>query len=160
MNIPKEIKAIEVYYDGKCAMCCTFQEWVMRQKRSFAVEFVPYQSDRAEEIFPGVAELDPDRDMIVRTNDGEIFRGAEGWVLCMLSCQSYQKWAKRLASPGLLPVAKKTCNLIAAKRLGISKILFRKKDKALADAVRDVSQDDCGGSCQLDHPEDAPDGLL
>ena len=160
MNIPKEIKSIEVYYDGRCAMCCTFQEWVMRLKRSFGVEFVAYQSARAEEIFPGVGELDPDRDMIVRTNEGEIFRGAEGWVLCMLSCGSYEKWANRLASPGLLPVAKKTCNLIAANRLGISKILFRKKDKALADAVCDEPQGDCGGSCQLDHPEDVPDGFL
>jgi len=160
MNIPPDIKKIEVYYDGRCAMCCTFQEWVSQQNRAFEVEFVPYQSERAEELFAGVREMDPDRDMIVRTDQGKIFRGAEGWVLCMLSCQSYERWARRLASPQLLPVARKTCNLIAANRLGISKVLFRKKDKALADAVHEMPQQKCDGSCQLDHPEDSPDGVI
>lgn len=160
MNIPNDIKKIEVYYDGRCGMCCTFQEWVSRQQRAFEVEFVPYQSERAGVLFPGVRELDPDRDMIVRTDRGDIFRGAEGWVLCMLSCQSYEKWAKRLASLRLLPVARKTCNLIAANRLGISKVLFRKKDRALADAVHEMPQQPCEGRCHIDPPKDAPDGLL
>lgn len=160
MNIPPNIKKIEVYYDGRCAMCSTFQEWVSQQHRAFEVEFVPYQSERAEELFAGVLEMDPDRDMIVRTDQGDIFRGAEGWVLCMLSCQSYETWAKRLASPQLLPVARKTCNLIAANRLSISKVLFRKKDRALADAVHEMPQPSCEESCRVDSPKNSPDGLI
>jgi len=79
MNIPDTIQSIEVYYDGRCAMCCRFHEWVNRQPRAFAVTFVAYQSPRAENLFPGVTGMDPDLDMIVRTERGDIFRGAEGW---------------------------------------------------------------------------------
>ncbi len=65
MKIPENIRHIEVYYDGRCGMCCTFHEWVNRQPRAFAVRFAPYQSALAEEWFPGVRALGPEREMIV-----------------------------------------------------------------------------------------------
>lgn len=160
MKIPETINEIEVYYDGHCAMCCTFHEWLNRQARTFPVNFLAYQSPQAEIIFPGVTKLDPELEMIVRTDQGEIFKGAEGWVLCLLSCKSYQGIARRLAAPRLLPVAKKTCNLIASNRIGISKIFFSKKDKALAHALHEMPNPHCQTSCENIRDQDIPDGLL
>jgi predicted DCC family thiol-disulfide oxidoreductase YuxK len=160
MKIPENIQHIEVYYDGRCGMCCSFHEWVNEQQRAFAVRFVAYQSPRAEEWFPGVNELEPDREMVVRTDDGTVYRGAEGWVLCLLSCMRYQGVARRLVSPVLMPVAKKTCYALAARRRGLSKIFFRNKDREVAVELHRISGLGCEGECQLATRGDIPDGLI
>ena len=155
MKIPTNIQYIEVYYDGRCGMCCTFHEWVNQQKRAFPVRFIAYQDPMAEEWFPGVNTLEPEREMIVRTGDQQLYRGAEGWVLCLLSCARYQAIARRIASPTLLPFAEKTCHALAARRHKLSKIFFRKKDREVAEELHRMPDEDCAGSCA-----NIPDGLF
>ncbi|MCP5536412.1 MAG: DUF393 domain-containing protein [Akkermansiaceae bacterium] len=155
MKIPNNIQHIEVYYDGRCGMCCTFHEWVNKQERAYPVYFVPYQSARAEEWFPGVNQLEPEREMIVRTDDGSLYRAAEGWVLCLLSCRKFQGVARRLTSPVLMPVAEKTCHALAARRHGLSKIFFRKKDREVAAELHRMPSEECAGTCS-----NIPDGLI
>ena len=121
MKIPQNIKMIEVYYDGRCGLCCTFQEWLQRQKHQFTVRTVAYQSAQAEEWFPRLRALDPGRSLMVRTDTGALFRGAEGWVMCLLACDRYQLWARQLAHPQCLPLTEKVCHLLAAKRYELSK---------------------------------------
>jgi predicted DCC family thiol-disulfide oxidoreductase YuxK len=138
MNLPMQVKGIEVFYDGRCGMCCTFHEWVSRQERAYEVRFVPYQDERAERIFPGIGMLDPAREMIVRTAEGDLYRGAEAWVFCLYSCVSYRNVARRLASRGMLPVAKRACALLAANRHGLSKIFFRRKDREVRERLHEI----------------------
>lgn len=155
MKIPNNIQHIEVYYDGRCGMCCTFHEWVNKQPRAFNVRFVPYQSPLAEEWFPGVNALEPEREMIVRTDTGELYRAAEGWVLCLLSCEKYQAIARRMASPALLPFAEKACHALAARRHKLSKIFFRKKDREVAETLHHMPGGECAGTCG-----NIPDGVI
>lgn len=129
MNLPLQVKGIEVFYDGRCGMCCTFAEWIGGQERAFAVKFVPYQAEEAGEVLPGIEALDPAREMVLRVDGENIYRGAEAWVYCLYSCVSYRKLARRLAGPRMLPVAKKVCVALAANRHGLSKIFFRRKDR-------------------------------
>lgn len=168
MKLPENIQSLEIHYDGRCAICCTFHEWLSRQPRAFPVRFLAYQSDESERVFPGVGSLDPDRDLIVRTDEGEVYRGEEAWVLCLLSCRDYQAWARRLASPKLLPLAKKMCSLIASNRLTLSKLFFKKKNEDLAKAIHKMPEQECGGGCPIEGARghrremkrDIPDGLL
>lgn len=155
MKIPNNIQYIEVYYDGRCGMCCTFHEWVYAQKRAYPVRFIAYQDPQAEEWFPGVNELEPEREMIVRTQDHKLYRGAEGWVLCLLSCEKYRGIARRIASPALLPFAEKTCHALAARRHKLSKIFFRKKDNEVAAELHRMPAEECVGTCS-----NIPDGLF
>lgn len=143
MKLPNVIKRIEVYYDGRCGMCCSFHEWINRQPRAYSIEFIPYQAARAEQIFPGVGRLDPAREMIVRTDENEIFRGAEAWVLCLYSCSNHQTAARRLAGPGLLPIAVHSCRLLAANRHALSKVFFRKKDREVQKALHQMKLPEC-----------------
>lgn len=153
MNLPLQIKFIEVFYDGRCGMCCTFHEWINKQERAYEVRFYPYQSPDAERVFPGVNTLDPAREMIVRTNEGKVYRAAEGWVLCLFSCAGYREVARKLASPALLPVAKKACTLLAANRHGLSKIFFRRKDKRVREQLHEMPEVECGsGACPVTGP--------
>jgi predicted DCC family thiol-disulfide oxidoreductase YuxK len=148
MNLPKQIKGIEVFYDGRCGMCCSFHEWIHRQPRAFGIEFIPYQAAHAERIFPGLGTLDPAREMIVRTSENEIFRGAEAWVWCLYSCATYQAVARRLGGPGLLPVAIHACRVLAANRHALSKVFFRSKDKKVREELHRMETGECGdGFC-------------
>ena len=160
MNIPNPIESIEVYYDGRCGMCCTFHEWVNKQPRAYKVNFIPYQSPRAEEWFPGVNALEPEREMIVRCDNGELYRAAQGWVLCLLSCANYQGVARRLASPVLLPFAEKACHALAARRHKLSKIFFRKKDREVAAELHRMPGQECDENCHVVSHGDIPDGII
>jgi predicted DCC family thiol-disulfide oxidoreductase YuxK len=151
MDLPTHIERIEVYYDGRCGMCCTFHEWVNRQRRAFAVDFIPYQSPRAEEVFPGIGTLDPAREMVVRTSDGRIYRGAEAWVWCLHSCADHQEIARRLGGPVMLPVAVRACRLLAANRHGLSKLFFRRKDREVRAELHRMDEGTCrDGACPVE----------
>ena len=160
MKIPNNIQYIEVYYDGRCGMCCTFHEWVNAQERAYEVRFIAYQNPQAEEWFAGVSELEPDREMIVRTHQGDLYRAAEGWVLCLLSCKKYQKMAHRLASPVLLPFAQKTCHALAARRHQLSRIFFRKKDDEVARLLHQIPSNEPAKKQRLSKSCYIPDGLF
>lgn len=138
-----QVKKIEVFYDGRCGMCCSFHEWIHRQERAFKIDFVPYQAERAEEVFPGIHTLDPAREMIVRTETGEIYRGAEAWVMCLYSCANHRDLAKRLARPAMLAVAIRVCHLLAANRHGLSKVFFRRKDKEVRKTLHQMDLLEC-----------------
>lgn len=143
MKLSNQVKAIEVFYDGRCGMCCSFHEWINRQPRAFGIDFVPYQAERAERIFPGLGTLDPAREMIVRLDGKEIFRGAEAWVWCLYSCANHQQAAKKLGSPALLPIAIHGCRLLAANRHALSKVFFRRKDQAVREELHHIKTIEC-----------------
>lgn len=143
MNLPKQCKGIEVFYDGRCGMCCSFHEWINRQPRAFGIEFIPYQAAHAERIFPGLGTLDPAREMIVRTSEDEIFRGAEAWVWCLYSCKNHQEAARRLGGPGLLPLAIHACRMLAANRHALSKVFFRSKDRQVREELHRMEIPEC-----------------
>ena len=136
-------QGIEVYYDGRCGMCCSFHEWINRQARALPIGFIPYQAAHAEQRFPGLGTLDPAREMIVRTAEGKIFRGAEAWVWCLYSCRNFQTTARRLAGRGLLPVAVHACRVLAANRHALSKVFFRRKDKIVRQELHHMETADC-----------------
>jgi predicted DCC family thiol-disulfide oxidoreductase YuxK len=146
MKLPLITKKIEVFYDGRCGMCCTFHEWISRQSRAFGVDFIPYQAGEAGLVFPGLNTLDPAREMIVRTDEEKIYRGAEAWVCCLYSCAEYRSFAKRLSGPYLLPVAIWTCRLLSANRHGLSKIFFRKKDREVRRILHTMEVPACEGN--------------
>lgn len=143
MKLPEQLGKIEVFYDGRCGMCCSFHEWINRQPRAYEIDFIPYQAARAEKVFPGIGTLDPAREMIVRTNQGEIYRGAEAWVLCLYSCANHQNTAMKLATPGMLSVAIRACRVLAANRHSLSKVFFRRKDKEVRETLHQMQAPEC-----------------
>ncbi len=135
MNLPLHVQEIEVFYDGRCGMCCTFHEWVNQQRRAFAVRFISYQSEEAARVFPDLESLDPAREMVVRTWEGDVFGGAEAWIWCLYSCVGYRKVAQHLCGPVMLPMAVKVCRLISESRQGLSQLFFRKKNREVLEVL-------------------------
>ncbi|MGJ8694998.1 MAG: thiol-disulfide oxidoreductase DCC family protein [Verrucomicrobiaceae bacterium] len=154
MKLPLHTKWIEVFYDGRCGMCCTFHEWINKQERAFEIRFTPYQAPEAEEHCPGIHALDPAREMVVHTCEGEFYRGAEAWVWCLYSCTHYRKAARRLGAPGLLPIAIRACRLLAANRHALSKVFFRRKDREVRAELHRMEEVACEGDfCEAEKDE-------
>jgi len=86
-------------------MCCSFVEWLVTRERAFKVECLPYQQDEAKEKCPQLLELKPDKEIIVRVDGQDIYKGAEGWVWCLWSCVQYQEVAKLMNCRALREVA-------------------------------------------------------
>lgn len=94
--------------------------------------------------------LDPAREMVVRTSDHQIFRGAEAWVWCLYSCANHQDAARRLGGPGLLPIAIHACRVLAANRHALSKVFFRSKDKQVREKLHRMDVASCtDGFCAV-----------
>ena len=152
LKLETTIQRIEVFYDGHCGMCSSFVEWLVAQERAIEVVCLPYQTDEAVTAFPELLELKPEREMIVRIDGEDFYRGAEGWVWCLWSCAKYQDVSKLVNTRMLLPMAKKVCYLVSKNRLRVSKLLFGKKAKAVAEELHqlEVDQSECDdGKCDL-----------
>lgn len=155
MELDKEVRFIEIFYDGHCGVCSSFVEWLTSQDRAIEVRCLAYQSDEAQRVFPEINSLKPDQEMVVRTDTGEVFRGAEGWVWCLWSCAKYKDIAKLMNSKLMLPVAKKVCLLASKNRLKLSKLFFGKKAKEVSDEIHSLDDDtgECAdGSCDTNNP--------
>ncbi|MFT5883342.1 MAG: putative DCC family thiol-disulfide oxidoreductase YuxK [Crocinitomicaceae bacterium] len=147
MEINQEISTLEVYYDGRCAMCGRFKNWLEQQELLIGVEFLSYASEAARERFPDLPEYKPDKAMVVRTDKGEIYRGAESIVMILWACSEYRKLAMKLRKPIFLPLASKIYPLIASNRYVISKLLTN-EGKLKTELQK--QKDECGdGSCDL-----------
>ena len=147
MTINQEMRSIEVYYDGSCAMCGRFKNWLVKQDHLIGVEFLSYASEAAIERFPDLAKYQPEKAMVVRTDTGKIYQGAEATVICLWACREYRGLAMKLRKPLFLPLARKIYPLIASNRYVISKLLT---DDSKLKRELEKQKDQCSdGSCDL-----------
>ena len=141
MKLDPNIRKVEVFYDGKCGMCCKFRDWLNKQEHALTLVCIPYQADEVREIFPDIAAHDPDKQLVVRLDNGDVHQGAKGWVWCLWSCVKYQDLAQKLNNRFLLPIAQKACYLLSANRLRISQILLRKpKDEFVEMEIEETTE--------------------
>ncbi len=147
MTINQEMRSIEVYYDGSCGMCRRFKDWLEQQEHLIGVELLSNTSEAARERFPDLAQHDPEKAMVVRTDTGEIYRAAEATVICLWVCREYRGLAMKLRKPLFLPLARKIYPLIASNRHVLSKLL--NDDSKLKRELENQGDEYSDGSCEL-----------
>jgi predicted DCC family thiol-disulfide oxidoreductase YuxK len=105
-----------VLYDAGCRLCRSAQSWLASRRQAVPLEFVPAGSNAARRRFP---ELNVDatlRDLTVVTDGGLVYCGDAAWLACLWSLSHYRTLAERLASPALLPLARRAIAMAAAAR--------------------------------------------
>lgn len=145
LELTTTARKLEVYYDGECGMCCSFIEWLVGEDRALEVVCMPYQNEEAVRGFPDLMDYSPGKEIVVRVDGVDIYKGAEGWVWCLWSCAKYRDVAKLMNSRFMLPLAKKACYLLSKNRLRVSKLFFGKKAKQIAEEMNQtkVAEKDC-----------------
>ena len=96
VNLDKAVKTIEVFYDGRCGMCCTFMDWLEKQERACELICYDYHSSEATAAFPDLLKYHPEKVIVVRVDGEEVYQGAEGWVCCLWTCAKYRDVARRM----------------------------------------------------------------
>lgn len=163
MKITQFNKSLDIYYDNRCAVCTTFINWLSLEPYVCNVNFVSYQSARAEEWFRSLSTGESERSLAVRNDSGGMYRGDAAWVQCMLGCLNYGAIGERLTSPMLTAVAKKVCHLAASDEDALVKLFSHARDEEILSELAEQPL----ARCEVDDRDDVmtimagiPDGII
>ena len=126
------MKTLYVLYDAKCELCRRVRVWLQGQPAFVPLAFVALQSPEIEQRFPGITALEPARQILVVSDSGDVWRGADAWILCLWALREYREWSQRLASPLLRPFAMRVCDMVSRNRHRFSQWFRRTGSEEIA----------------------------
>ena len=144
------MKRLTILFDAKCELCRRVRFWLESQPTFVPLAFVPLQAPDLEERFPGVTALEPARQILVVADNGDVWRGADAWIMCFWALREYREWSFRLANPILRPFARQACELVSVNRHTISRWFISEPVERLRDRLASVPTDECAsdGYCK------------
>ncbi len=144
------MKTLTIFYDPRCGLCAKFRLWLEAQPKRVGVEFLGFDSEEAQERFPGLLELGANRDVVVLADDGRWWQGSAAWLTCLWTTIHYHAWSFRLAAPVFQPLVKKAVHLLSENRLTLSRLMRLRDDAALATAIKSLHPTGCDDDlCQI-----------
>lgn len=141
------MNTLTIFYDARCGLCSRFRRWMLEQAAYVRLEFLPYDSPQARQRCPELPGLRADQEIVVMGDDGSLWQDAGAWVVCLWALHEYREWSLRLATPGMLGLARKVVHWISSNRIGLSTLLRLKGDDALRAEVGEVACEN--GACTL-----------
>ena len=99
----------------------------MKQPQWVPIVFLPYQSAEALRICPRLSDFNPDKEIVVMSDAGQIYQGDGAWITLLWATASYRAWALRMASPALRGLARSIVQAISENRLTLSQLLTMAK---------------------------------
>lgn len=133
-----------VLYDANCGLCSSVREWVHDQPQLIALEFVAANSQRASQIFPTLSRQGTrPEELIVVDDRGGVYREGHAWIMCLYALTEYRSLSLRLASPSLLPLARKAFSFMSKRRGAFSELLGMPSDRQIAARLDQESSIGC-----------------
>lgn len=96
------------------------------------IEFLAAGCDRARMLFPELCHDENPPELVVVTDEGDVYTGDGGWIVCLYALVQYRSWSYRLANPSLRALARNAFELLSANRQSISHALMLKSDDEIA----------------------------
>jgi predicted DCC family thiol-disulfide oxidoreductase YuxK len=137
------MRHLNVLYDPACGLCTHVKEWLQRQPVYVPLFLIPAGSPQALKLFPGLAQLVGDDELVVVNDRGGIYVGNHAWIMCLWALRDYRRWAFRLATPALLPVARQAFDVLSSQRALVSRIFGLASEREMADQLRKVPAPSC-----------------
>lgn len=144
------MNSLSVLYDQECALCRSCCAWLGRQPAFIKLHFIALQSPQIEGRFPGIEKLNPREQLVVISDEGDIYQGQHAWIMCLYALRDYREWSLRLAHPALLPLARHVCELVSRNRFLLSRFFLkvpveelRQKITATSPLVCDTERGTC-----------------
>ena len=114
------MEKLYVLYDPKCALCERLKDWLLVQRSWLGLCMVPAGSERAQKLFPELDQVAGCNDLVVISDDGEVYLNNSAWIMAFYALEDYRDWACRLANPIILPFVRQAWEIISRNRYMIS----------------------------------------
>jgi predicted DCC family thiol-disulfide oxidoreductase YuxK len=110
------VLTLTVLYDARCDLCCRIRAWLQSQTKYVELAFIPAGSDAARHRFPQLDHAITLTELTIISSRGEVYRGAKAWLMCLWALREYRAWSLRLASPELMPIARRLIARVSSQR--------------------------------------------
>jgi predicted DCC family thiol-disulfide oxidoreductase YuxK len=141
------MKTLYVLYDSHCGICRQCRRWLERQPAFIELRFLALDSPEIACRFPGIEAFHPREQLLVISEEGAVYQGPHAWIMCLYALREYREWSQRLASPTLLPLARRACELVSDHRLSLSEWAGKPGDDALAEELARRAMGPCKDDC-------------
>ena len=126
------ITTLYAFYDGECGLCAACRRWLANQPQLVPLCFLPYQSEEARRLCPGLADLHPEREIVVMSDTGEIYQGDGAWITLLWATASWRTAAVDISASAIRGLARRVIMAVSENRLTLSKWLRLKKAERCA----------------------------
>lgn len=129
---PPAVRGLTVLYDAGCPLCGFLRDWLAGQPQLVRLDFVPAGSPEARRRFPRLDHASTLVDITVVADGGQVYRGANAWVVCLWALAEYRPMAHRLSTPQGAKLAKGA--VVAASKYREALLAQRKRNAGSASA--------------------------
>ncbi|MEM6822711.1 MAG: DCC1-like thiol-disulfide oxidoreductase family protein [Verrucomicrobiota bacterium] len=116
------MKRLTVLYDGECGLCSRLKERLSAEPIWIQLEFLALQHPTVLERFPGVMAYEPSRRLVVISDSGGVYCGADAWIMVLYATRAFRELSMHLSDPLLKPLAKQVCEFVSQNRFAISEL--------------------------------------
>lgn len=137
------MEKLYVLYDPKCDLCERLKDWLLIQRSWLGLCMVPAGSDKARTMFPDLEQVATCNDLVVISDEGEVYLNNSAWIMALYALEEYRDWACRLAHPLLKPLVRQAFETISRNRYAISRWLRIRNEKDIARELSKVKITPC-----------------
>jgi len=137
------MEKLYVLYDPKCELCERLKDWLLIQRSWLGLCLVPAGSDKAQKMFPELEQVATCNDLVVISDDGQVYLNNSAWIMTLYALEDYRDWACRLAHPLILPFVRQAFDMISKNRYAISRWLQSRRAEEIAGELRKVPLAPC-----------------
>ncbi len=137
------METLYVLYDPKCELCERLKDWLLIQRSWLGLCMVPAGSEKAKRMFPDLERIASANDLVVISDDGQVYLNNKAWIMALYALEEYRDWASRLTHPLLAPLARQAFVTISRNRHAISRWLYGRRPEEIADELRRVTLQPC-----------------
>ncbi|WP_416974565.1 thiol-disulfide oxidoreductase DCC family protein [Streptomyces sp. 4F14] len=110
------VRRLTVLYDAECGLCRALSAWLARQPQLVPLDLVPAASDAARALFPGLDHGLTLAEVTVVGDSGQLYRGADAWVVVLWALREHRALAHRLSTPSGARLARTALLTVARVR--------------------------------------------
>ena len=146
-----------VLYDASCGLCSSVRDWAQQQPQLIPIVFVAANSRQASALFPSLSRPGARPEELVVVDDrGGVYREGHAWIMCLYALAEYRDLSLRLASPALLPLARKAFSFLSKRRGALSELLGMATEGQIATRLQQESAIACAPASPTAQYDAAP----
>jgi predicted DCC family thiol-disulfide oxidoreductase YuxK len=141
------MRGLTVLYDERCGFCCACRGWLEAQRQLVRLEFLAAGSTDARRRYPSLAAAGAPEELVVVSDVGGVYRGADAWIMCLWALHEFRAWSFRFANPLLRPLARSAFDWVSHRRAELSRLLRLAPDETLAERLSLGAESCRDGGC-------------